>query len=365
MFAEVSRFLIIEPTVQRDRCEATRKGESIYIVVIALALCLVCVLRPHPALACAEPDYSAAVKKLADSSFDSAEHDLMMCGDDPTAKYLVGLFPRVGRFSPEKVEEYRQSLSDAADLGLPAAQAVYGAWLYDTNRDPMRGAELITKAYRAEDVWGLGIAYRRMSAQGLRFPDYDLARVKRLADSGFPLAFGILAGQALYRIVDNQNALSTEEQAHELQKTHELALEGVIRGDTIAVLAALEVEKKFDVSSRTLTGIYDALTAPDPVAFSSSNSERMHATYVSWQSLFVFYELDNGLKRLAKEASVECSSSIASDLKELCEIRAIADHYVCMNPFASFVDAEEWFASSAYATCRQLRLRGQPADPFY
>lgn len=335
------------------------------IAIVPLAACLLFALGPSSALACAETDYSAAVKKLADSSFDSAEHDLMMCGDDPTAKYLVGLFPRVGRFSPEKVEEYRQSLSDAADLGLPAAQAVYGAWLYDTNRDPMRGAELITKAYSAEDVWGLGIAYRWMSAKGARFPEYDLARVRRLADSGFPLAFGILAGQAFYRVVDNQNTLSAEEEAHELQKTHELALEGVVRGDTIAVLAALEVEKKFNVSSRALTEIYETLTAPDPVAFSSSDSESMHATYIAWQSLFVFYDFDSNLKRLAKQASVECSSSIASDLKELCEIRAIADHYVCMNPFASFVDEGEWFASSAYATCRQLRLRGQPADPFY
>jgi hypothetical protein len=324
-----------------------------------------------PASACGLPEYRQAAALLADSSLridsstDAAEQVLRACGDDPTAAYLLGIFPRFAEFSPGRTEEFRQSLSRAAERGVAAAAAIHGAWLVDTNSDRDQGARLITEAYAADDDWGIGLGIGILSGRGERLSDVAIARIDRLARDGFPLAYGILATQEMYRISDNRASYSLEEQTGALIKARGIAMKGMLRGDSIAVRAANRINKEFDAENSGLADLADALSAPDPIAFVSSHPNQMQYAHLAWRAIRVFEGTDEEALPLLRKSVTVCSGSIPSKWWEMCEVRAVVDHFVCMEPFRRYIDESAWMSSSAYRTCRLLRLRVYAAAPYY
>ncbi len=279
------------------------------------------------------------------------------------------MFPRFAQFSAEKTEEFRRFLSQAAEDGVTAAAAIHGAWLVDTNidknSDRARGANLMTKAYAAEDEWGLGLSIGVLSARGERLSDVAIARVERLARDGFPLVYGVIAAQQMYRISDDRASYSLDEQTKALLEARGIALQGLLRGDSIAVLAVNRINKEFDAESSGLANLADALSAPDPLAFVSSHPKEIQSAYSAWQTAPLREETDEETLRLMKTSVSVCSGRVPSKWKEMCEVRAITDHYICMQPFSSYMDEGAWISSSAYRECRVLRLRVRAAAPYY
>jgi hypothetical protein len=322
-------------------------------------------------LACGPAEYRQAATLLADSSLrvdsspEAAEEVLRACGDDPIAAYLMGMFPRFAEFSPEKTEEFRRSLSRAAEDEVPAAALIHGAWLFDTNTDREHGAQLMTKAYAAEDEWGLGIGYGILSGRGKVLSDADLGRVERLSEQGYPWAYGILASQQMLRISDVENSLTPKARATALINAHNIALQGMLRGDSVAVREMNLIGKELYRESKGLANLADVLSAPEPLAFASSHPKEMESAYLAWQTTPLFEKVDGETLRLMKISATVCSGSIPSKWKQLCEVRAVADHYVCMQPFGSYMADGAWVNSSAYRTCRTLRLRVQSSAPYY
>jgi hypothetical protein len=343
---------------------------------IAVCLGVVAILACHSAqsLACGPAEYRQATELLADSSLrvdsspDAAEQVLRSCGDDPTAAYLMGMFPRFAEFSLAKVEAFRQSLSRAADGGVPAAASIHGAWLFDTNADRVRAAQLMTEAYAAGDELAIGIGYGVMSGLGERLTDADLARLQRLSEADYPWAFAILASQSILRLSDDQGAhLSQEEHTRALLQAHETALKGVLRGDGTAALGANRIGEQLYKKSPGLEELAEVLSAPDPLAFVSSHPAEMRAAYLAWQTgtMPALTNVDQETLQLIETAKSVCSGRIPSKWKELCEVRAVADHYFCMRPFGAYMAEEAWQKSSAYQTCRVLRLRVLASAPYY
>ncbi|MEZ5830798.1 MAG: hypothetical protein R3D05_06425 [Dongiaceae bacterium] len=345
--------------------------------MFTLAIVAAASITAAPANACGTDEYTKAASLLADSSLrvdstsDDAERVLRGCGDDPTAEYLIGMFPRFVEFSPEKMEEYRRLLAKAADHGNAAAALIHGIWLFDAKGDRDRGPKLITDAYAIGDEWAIGYGLRLFSAQGNRLSPEAITRIKQLSVSGFPFAYGILAAQELYRISDSGDQLPPDKEAADLLNVHYLALQGIIRGDEIALMAEQRVEKEFDVRPGGWDALRDALSAPDPLGFAISNPKRMEAAHLQWRSIMSLDALDPSLgpvvellKPIVNGAQRACTG-FPSKIERLCDIRAVVDHAICMKPFGSYMDPEKWAASSAYRTCRLLRLRSRPATLYY
>jgi hypothetical protein len=342
---------------------------------IAECFCVVAVLAScgaqNPASACGFTEYRQVAALLADSSLrvdsstEAVEQVLRACDDDPMAAYLLGSLPRFAEFAPEKVEEFRRALERAAKNGVAAAAAIHGMWLIDTNQDRDRGAKLVTMAHEADDDWALGFTSASMNARGERLSDAAIARVERLARDGFPLAYSILAAQEMFRISDNRTSYSFEEQAEGLLRARVTAVKGMLRGDSIAVLVANRLNKEFDAESKGFANLADVLNAADPLAFVASHPEETDSAHVAWETTPVFETIDQDTLRLVKVSANACSGSIPSKWKKLCEVRAVVDHYVCMQPFGAYMSESVWMSSSAYRTCRLLRLRVLASAPYY
>lgn len=296
------------------------------------------------------------------SSFDQAKTLLTECADDPTSEYLLGLFPLIVETSSDEVESYRAHLANAANSGQPQAQVMHGSWLSDTGKDRVGGARLMTLAYEKADTWGLWRGYSFLSASGTRLSEQDIHRVELLADGGFPLAFGILAVQTMYRIADEQqqDTVALESWA----EARALAVRGTIRGDSIAAIALLRIDQEVGIKSRGLDSLVDALSAQDPIGFNSFNSEEMAAAYFAWQRIFGLNQLDGAVPPKRDERIAVCDRGPLRAVRAMCEVRSIVDDYVCVEPFESYVGVEAWRKSSAYLTCRLIRLR-HPVDQLY
>jgi hypothetical protein len=324
-----------------------------------------------PASACGSAEYRQAAVLLADSSLrvdsstDAAEQSLRACGDDPMAAYLIGMLPRFAEFSAERREGFRRSLSSAAERGVAAAALAHGAWLVDTNTDRERGGQLIADAYAAEDEWGVGMGLTTLTGRQERLSDAALARLEQLAEDGFPWAYGILAYQRMLRISDHRASSPPEQQMAAIMEAHNAALKGTLRGDSIAVLVMNHIAKELDAESKASDYLIEVLNAADPLTFVSSHPKEMQQAHVSWQATTVFHKVDDETLRLMKMSANVCSSRIPSQWKELCEVRAVGDHYVCMRPFGAYMDESAWMSSSAYRTCRLLRLRVLASAPYY
>jgi hypothetical protein len=324
-----------------------------------------------PASACGFTEYRQAASLLADSSLrvdssaDAAEQVLRGCGDDPMAAYLIGILPRFAEFSAERKEAFRRSLSSAAERGVAAAALVHGAWLVDTNADRERGTKLMADAYAAEDEWGVGLGLATLTGRQERLSDVALARLEQLAEDGFPWAYGILAYQRMFRIADKRASSPSEQQIAAIMEAHNVALKGMLRGDGIAVLAMDRIAKEFDVDRGAPNHLLDVLSAADPLAFISSHPKEMQSAHVAWRTVPVFWTIDEETLRLVKISANVCSSSIPSKWHKLCEVRAVVDHYVCMQPFGSYMSESVWMGTSAYRTCRLLRLRVVASAPYY
>ena len=226
----------------------------------------------------------------------------------------------------------------------------------------------MTDAYAAGDEWAVGNAYSIMSGLGKTLTDADLARLERLSESGYPWAFGVLASQRMPRLSDDQGAnLSPQEQTKALVEAHEIALKGVLRGDNIAVLAANRIGEELYKKSQGLVELAEVLSTPDPMAFVSSHPKEMESAHFAWRTMTIpaLADVDDGTLRLMKSAAIACSGGVPSRWKELCEVRAVADHYVCMRPFSTYLDEGVWESSSAYRTCRLLRLHVQASALYY
>jgi hypothetical protein len=273
------------------------------------------------------------------------------------------MFPRFAELSPERTEAFRQSLSRAAEAGVAAAASIHGAWLFDTNADRVRGAQLIMEAYAAGDELAVGAGYVAMIGQSHTLTDADIARVERLSESGYPWAFGILASQSILRFSSDPGA----RQAKALLEAYETARKGVLRGDGVAAVAASRISEELNMKSPGIEDLAEILNARDPLAFVSSHSAEMHSAHLAWQTgtMPALANVDQGTLGLIKTSTTVCSGRIPSEWKELCEMRAVVDHYVCMRPFSTYMADGAWQTSSAYQTCRVLRLRMRASAPYY
>jgi hypothetical protein len=219
------------------------------------------------------------------------------------------MFPRFAEFPAERREQFRRFLAQAAEDGVSGAALVHGAWLFDTNTDRERGARLVTDAYAAEDEWGLGMV---LGVWRERLSDDALARVERLAEDGYPWAYSILAYQRMARISDNRDSYSADQQAAALAEARDIALKGVLRGDSAAVVAVNRIDREFDAEGKGLARLADVLGASDPLAFVASHPEEMESAYVTWRAIPVFETIDGETLRLVKISATACSGSIPS-----------------------------------------------------
>jgi len=308
-------------------------------------------------------------KRLAAQEYASAEALLRPCGSDPVANFLIGILPRFGEFDAETRDSYRTFLAKSAAEGLPAAQAVQGLWLIDVQHDK-RGFSLIESAAASGDPWAMWSIYALRTVKGERLQPAVTSRVEQLEQQGFPLADNILAGQDLFRTLDNIKNLSPEEQAGAVERALNIAARGVVQGDFAALYQYRSLSKHLGLDrggelSVELDYLSEFLSPSRHITPETSNPTEVRKAYSAWRLTKTFAQLDESFDARLKSAVNACLHEPLSHFSEICEIRSMIDHYVCMDPFAAILGSDQWSQSPAYTSCRVRRLNDPLTSPYY
>jgi hypothetical protein len=321
------------------------------------------------AAACDETEYREAAAHVAAQEYASAEALLRPCGSDPVANFLIGILPRFGEFDAETRDSYRTFLANSAAEGLPAAQAVHGLWLIDVQHDK-RGFSLIESAADSGDPWAIWAIYSLKTASGERLQPAVTSRIEHIEQQGFPLADSILAGQDLFRTLDNIKNLTAEEQASAVERALNIAARGVVQGDFVALYQYRSLSKRLGLDrggelSDELDYLSEFLSPSRRVTPETSNPSQIHKAHSAWGLTKIFGQFDASFDSRLTTAMKACLRDPLIRFSEICEIRSMIDHYVCMEPFAAILGSDQWSQSPAYASCRGRRLHDALTSPYY